>query len=47
MVFIRDRELEMHLVDTGWAAAGEQAIVAADAAELEESRKEAIGGAQF
>jgi peptidoglycan hydrolase-like protein with peptidoglycan-binding domain len=47
LVAVRDKELEMHLVDTAWAAVGEQAIVAADAAELEESRKEAIGGAQF
>jgi peptidoglycan hydrolase-like protein with peptidoglycan-binding domain len=47
MVFIRDKELEMHLVDTAWAAEGEQAIVAADATELEQSRKEVTGGAQF
>jgi hypothetical protein len=47
LVSVRDRELEMHLVDTGWAAAGEQAIVAANATELEESQKQVTGGAQF
>jgi peptidoglycan hydrolase-like protein with peptidoglycan-binding domain len=47
LVFVRNKELEMHLVDTAWAVGNEQAILAAEAAQLEESRKKVTSGAQF